>query len=190
MGARFVYHAIKRQTVTWYTGHILKYNHMTEKLTPNKFGEEKSKSGVSQKTGKAYAFKTIGFVSNEYTDRWYNINYNDRNPLTLGKTYELETSSREYNGKTYYDAKFPKRENAQPSQAMIYLTRNVDATLATAQMLLADFRMLVKRLETKGVLDDLSEPQNTRKIVYPESHGQPDFGETDEEPPVEAYEEN
>src|SRR5260221_693837 len=106
-----------------------------EKLTINKFGEEKLKSGISQKTGKPYSFKTIGFVSNEYPDRWYNINYNTQNPLTLGKSYELETKSREYNGKTYYDAALPKTASA-PNAATVYLSRNVDATLATAQTIL------------------------------------------------------
>lgn len=160
-----------------------------EKLTPNKFGEEKLKSGVSSKTGKPYSFKTIGFVSNEYPDRWYNINYNAQNPLTLGKSYDLEVKSREYNGKTYYDAAFPKSV-AAPNAATLYISRNIDAILAHAQAMSGKFDLLVKRLEMKGVLDSSEEPANTRriapKIEYPPSQGPTAF-ETDEEPPIEAY---
>lgn len=165
-----------------------------EKLTINKFGEEKLKSGVSQKTGKPYSFKTIGFVSNEYPDRWYNINYNNQNPLALGKSHELEIKSREYNGKTYYDAALPKSV-AAPNAATMYISRNVDATLAGVQVLTSELRQLVKRLEMKGVLDDISnEPLNTRniapKIEYPPSNGPTAFDQTDEEPPIEAYDQN
>lgn len=136
-----------------------------EKLTPSKFGEEKVKSGTSQKTGKAYSFKTVGFVSNEYPDRWYNINYNDHNPLTVGKTYEFEIASREYNGKMYYDAKLPQQGGRGMSPEQFGLLRRDMATIITK----------LDQLLGQG-----------RKVELT-SVGDMDFSSSDEEPPLSAY---
>ncbi len=158
-----------------------------EKLTPNKFGEEKLKSGTSQKTGKPYSFKTIGFVSNEYPDRWYNINYNTTNPLTLGKTYDMDVKSREYNGKTYWDAQLPKSVVA-PNAATMYISRNVDAVLAATQIMRTDIA------DIKSVLGDILgrlsgtqvEPKQPKEDSVEMLKGiEEAFGE----PPIESYDE-
>ncbi len=158
---------------------------MTEKLTPNKFGEEKLKSGTSQKTGKPYSFKTIGFISNEYPERWYNINYNTTNPLTLGKTYEMDVKSREYSGKTYWDAQLPKSV-AAPNAATMYISRNVDAVLAATQMMRTDIADIKSVLG--GILQQLN-GTTTAKNPEPDSEAMlkgmaEAFGE---EPPIESY---
>lgn len=128
-----------------------------EKLTPNKFGEEKLKSGTSQKTGKPYSFKTIGFVSNEYPDRWYNINYNDSNPLELGKTHELEVKSREYNGKTYWDAKLPQQGGRGGISSVEYQT-----ILRDMQAIKTDTQIIIGLLK-----------KNAAGYDYPESPEEP-----------------
>ena len=82
-----------------------------EKLTIVKLGEQKKKEGISKNTGKPYSFMSVGFTTSEYgQERWYNLSFNGQCPIAEGTSYELEVTSREYNGKTYWDARFPSKE--------------------------------------------------------------------------------
>lgn len=87
----------------------------------------------------------------------------------------------------YYNFSFPKR--AAPSSpgtlqpvmdALMKMDRNVLATLQWMQKIGPTLDLLIKRLETKGVLDAMQEPQNTRRITtdsYPPSNGPTVFDE-------------
>lgn len=111
-----------------------------EKLTITRIGEPQNKSGVSQKTNKPYNFNVVGFQAQE-KEGWFNFNYNGdttAHGLVVGKEYEFVLTSREYNGKTYWSAAFPKKEdivageitNIQKDLTKILLiVRNIEANV-------------------------------------------------------------
>lgn len=84
-----------------------------EKITISRIGIEKTINYVNKKTGKPDSFKKIGVQTNEYGDRWYDITFRGEVPVKVGQSYEVETSEREYDGKTYYDAKLPQERRSQ-----------------------------------------------------------------------------
>lgn len=86
----------------------------------------------------------------------------------------------------YHNFTFPKRNvpvggNVQPAMdALMKMDRNVLATLQWMQKIGPTLDLLIKRLETKGVLDMMEEPQNNRRITkdtYPPSQGPTAFDE-------------
>lgn len=83
-----------------------------ENLTVNKIAPPKTINFQNKKTGKPDSFQKVGFLSNEYPDRWFDIAFRGECPIVTGGTYEFEITSREYNGKTYYDAKLPQKRSA------------------------------------------------------------------------------
>lgn len=95
-----------------------------EKLTPTKFSAPRNITGT--KDGRAYSFFSAGFLTREHGDKkWFNIAYNQDNPLKEGQTYELEIKERTYqdkegNTKTAYDAKLPTKES-EMSRAIMNL---------------------------------------------------------------------
>lgn len=153
----------------------------TEKLTVNRLGEVKHFSG--SKNGKPYSFFKVGFQTNEHGDQWYNFAYNQEpNPLIIGKTYDLEIKPREYQGKTYYDAYFPKRQagGISPEQ-WSKLIEKLDAINANV-------------LRVVGLMGP--QAPTAAVISYPQEGSDPDaieeafanaFPETDEEPPVVSF---
>lgn len=122
-------------------------------------------------------------------------------PLKEGQVIEANVIDDTYNGKL--QKKFSiiskaRQENTKVETALIYLSKNVDSSLATGQMILSELKMLVKRLEAKGVLDLID--VGTRRIT-PQlrddmaaspskylSTTPPAGEETDEFPPLDVYE--
>lgn len=169
-----------------------------EKLTIAKLGEEKVINYQNKRTNRPDSFNKVGFQSNEHPQQWYDFTYRGACPLVVGNQYEFEVTPREYNGKTYYDAKLPRTEKSMANlapvmEAILKMDRNILATLQWMQKVGPTLDLLITRLETKGVLDPISnEPKNTRRIAptieYPEAKGPTAFDEElSDEPPLEAY---
>ena len=82
-----------------------------ERLTPTKFSQVKEMNGANG------PFKKVGFLTREHGDKkWFNISFNQENPLKEGQTYELEVKERGYTDKngnpaTSFDAKLPTKES-------------------------------------------------------------------------------
>lgn len=89
-----------------------------EKLTITRLGEPKTINFTDKKTGQPKSFQKVGFQTQEYGERWFDFAFDTTHSLKVGETYEMETKSREYNGKTYYDAKFPKKNGGSSSEVM------------------------------------------------------------------------
>ena len=89
-----------------------------ETLTINKLGVEKTINYTNKKTNRPDSFQKVGFQSNEHPNQWYDFTYRGACPLQEGNKYEFEIASREYQGKTYYDARLPRKNggggNLQP----------------------------------------------------------------------------
>lgn len=82
-----------------------------EKLTIVRIGEIKTVQYTNKRTGKPDSFQKVGFQTREYPDRWFDLIFRGIPPITEGQSYEFELTSREYNGKTYWDAKLPNKED-------------------------------------------------------------------------------
>ncbi len=95
----------------------------------NRLGQPKSIAYTNKKTGQPDSFQKIGFQANEYPDRWFDFTFRGAHGLNVGESYEMETASREYNGKTYWDAKLPKKQ-FQPSGDLLRIERKIDAIIA------------------------------------------------------------
>ncbi len=81
---------------------------MIEKMTVARLGEPKTINYTNKKTGKPDSFNKVGLLTKEHGEKWYDFTFRGNHGLEVGKQYEFELSSREYNGKTYWDAKFVK----------------------------------------------------------------------------------
>src|SRR5487761_2309080 len=79
-----------------------------EKLTISRIGEPKTINFTNKRTGAPDSFQKVGFQTNEYADRCIGFTYHGTHRLEVGKQFDFELKSREYNGKTYWDASFPK----------------------------------------------------------------------------------
>lgn len=79
-----------------------------EKLTITRIGQEKTIDFTNKKTGQPDSFKKVGFLTNEHGEKWFDLTFRGECPVKVGQSYEFEVSEREYNGKTYHDAKLPK----------------------------------------------------------------------------------
>jgi hypothetical protein len=79
-----------------------------EKLTVSRIGEVKTINYTSKKTGKPDSFNKVGFLTSEYGDRWFDVTFRGNVPIEIGNSYNFEIKSREYNGKTYWDAELPR----------------------------------------------------------------------------------
>lgn len=103
-----------------------------EKLTIARIGQEKVIEFTNKKTGKSDSFKKVGFLTNEYGERWMDLAFRGQVPIEVGKQYDFEIKSREWNGKTYYDAELP-RENRRAGgggiseEQWVGLNRKLDA---------------------------------------------------------------
>lgn len=78
------------------------------KITIVALGTEKTVNYTSKKTGKPDSFKKIGLQSQEYGSQWLDFTFRGEHGLSVGQTLDLDVTPREYNGKTYYDARRPK----------------------------------------------------------------------------------
>lgn len=85
-----------------------------EKLTIAKLGQEKVINYTNKKTNRPDSFNKVGFQSNEKPEVWIDFTYRGACPLVVGNQYDFEVTPREYNGKTYYDAKLPRTEKSAP----------------------------------------------------------------------------
>lgn len=103
-----------------------------ETLTISRVGEPKTINYTNKKTGRPDSFQKVGFQTNEYGTRWYDVAFRGNVPVQVGQSYEFETSEREYNGKTYYEAKLPKEQKSggMSGEDFQILIREVRATNA------------------------------------------------------------
>lgn len=86
------------------------------KLTITRIGEPKTINYTDKKTGKPASFQKVGFQCQEFADRWHDLSFRGSHGLEIGKCEEFELKSREYNGKTYWDAQRPKKEDIAASE--------------------------------------------------------------------------
>ena len=105
-----------------------------QQLTITRFGTEKTVNYTNKRTGKPDSFNKIGFLTQEYGDRWFDFTFRGQHGLMVGTKREFEVSEREYNGKTYYEAKLPKQSSA-PSGDLLRVERKIDAILTELQMM-------------------------------------------------------
>lgn len=107
-----------------------------QKLTINRLGPVRNKSGVSQKTGKPYSFNEVGFQTNEYGDRWFSFSFNGATPpIVVGQSYEMEVTERNYNGKNgpavAYSARFPKKQEGGVTEVQFLELKRMLNTILT-----------------------------------------------------------
>lgn len=136
-----------------------------EKLTISRIGQEKVVNYTNKKTGQPDSFKKIGIQTNEYGDRWFDVTYRNEVPVKVGQSYDFEISSREYNGKTYYEAKLPREGRAAG------LSENDKAGIQQAKTEAYAARMgvqlLRQELEAAGVLAPRAPVVPGTNVAYP-----------------------
>lgn len=146
-----------------------------EKLKITRLGEPKTINYTNKKTGKPDSFQKIGFQSQEQGDRWYDFLYRGEHGLAVGQTYEFITKSREYNGKTYWDAELPKKADMNLEAAIGPLK----TTLGKHEFNIDELKIMVKGLAllVKKTPDEIRTlvQDHERGYPYPESTGEPDF---------------
>jgi len=90
-----------------------------EKLTITRIGEPKKVDFIDKRTGHPKSFMKVGFLTSEHGgERWFDFTFDENHSLKVGETYEFEIIPREYNGKTYYTAKFPKKNGGSGSEVL------------------------------------------------------------------------
>ncbi len=80
-----------------------------EKITITRLGEPKVVNYTNKKTGKPDSFNKIGIQSQEHGAQWMDFTFRGNHGLSVGQVIEGDVVSRDYNGKTYYDFKLPKK---------------------------------------------------------------------------------
>lgn len=100
-----------------------------EHLTINRVGEPKTINYTNKRTGQPDSFQKVGFQTEEHEGRWYDFTFRGSHGLEVGKEYDFETSSREYNGKTYYDAKLAKAADKADEKLELILNRLVGLSM-------------------------------------------------------------
>lgn len=148
-----------------------------ERLTINRLGQVRNKSGIS-KEGKPYNFNSIGFQTNEHVDRWYDFSFNgDSHRLEVGKQYDFEVKEREYNGKMYYSASFPKRFGGGLSETDKAALAQASREAYSARVAI---QILTQRLEDAGVIQRPGSVVPGTTVKYPEEEpGNPFPDESD-----------
>ena len=134
-----------------------------EKLTINRIGEEKVINYINKKTGLPDSFKKAGIQTNEYGDRWFDVTFRGDVPVRVGQTYEFEVASREYNGKTYYDARLPNKTQQTDTRMTELENKITSLTLVVNRLVLA--------LQDKGVIETPKSKVEGTNVDYPESNG-------------------
>lgn len=108
----------------------------TKQLTITRLGTPKTVNYTSKKTGQPDSFNKIGFQVVEFGDRWFDLTFRGQHGLVVGQKREFELSEREYNGKTYYDARLPKQHSPGASEMnLAKLHDKLDTILAEVRML-------------------------------------------------------
>ncbi len=148
------------------------------------YAEKKDGTPLVDKRGKPYQRAVIK-TKETGTDFLSGFVYQ---PLKEGQVIEAEVKEEEYNGKMskkFHIVSKDKQEAEKTERALVYLSRNVDASLATGQMILGEIKTLIKRLETKGILDsDIN--KGSRPLVRADD---PMVSQQEDEfPPLELYE--
>lgn len=83
-----------------------------EKCTITRLGEEKTVAYTNKRTGKPDSFNKVGFMCSERGQQWINFIFRGgSHGLAVGSTYDMDLTSKEFNGKTYWDAKMAKNSN-------------------------------------------------------------------------------
>jgi len=100
------------------------------KLTITRLGEPKEIGYVDKKDGIKKYFKKVGFQTQEYGDRWFDFAFRGEHGLTVGTSKEFEMSERQYNGKTYYDAKLPRQSKGGLSEDDKEILLNIQTGIA------------------------------------------------------------
>jgi hypothetical protein len=118
-----------------------------EKLTIKRLGQEKTINFTNKKNGQPDSFKKIGFQTNEKGDQWYDFSFRKEHGLEVGKAYDFEISSKEYNGKTYYDAKFPKKDDMALSEVT-----GLKMTVSKHEFKISELEICIKALAHKAGL--------------------------------------
>lgn len=77
-------------------------------LTITRISAPKTVNYTNKKTGNPDSFKKVGFQTQEFGDRWYDLAFRNTVPFKVGDKVELEIKERTWEGKTYYDAFIPK----------------------------------------------------------------------------------
>lgn len=142
------------------------------KITITRIGQEKTINYLNKKKkthehpdGTPDSFKKIGVQTNEYGDRWIDITFRGEVPVKVGQSYEAELSEREYNGKTYYDAKLP-RENRSGGGMSNEMSQKIYSEIFAARQEIVMVRQL---LEAKEIIP--SAKPVASGIEYPASTG-------------------
>lgn len=164
-----------------------------EKLTINRIGQVRNKSGVARDTGQPYNFNEVGFQTNEHPERWYDFTFNGQSHgLEEGKEYDFEIKTREYNGKTYYSARLPKRGGgggmSDQDRALIkQAADNSYAANVTAQKCYTMLTDVIRNMTLSGVYKEHT--SDGKPMPDFTATGSPPY-ETGDEPPLSAYENN
>ena len=125
-----------------------------EKLLITRLGQEKTINFVSKKTNKPDSFQKIGFQSDKYSDRWFDFNFRGSHGLVIGQEYDFDLISREYNGKTYWDAKLSKKGDGDFKAELIALEGKFRVELEPIRI---DLQRIIKHLSGEDRLDQTSD---------------------------------
>jgi phage FluMu protein gp41 len=148
-----------------------------EKLTIKRLGQEKTINFTNKKTGQPDSFKKIGFQTQEQGDRWYDFAFRTQHGLEVGKSYDFQVTTREYNGKNYYDAQFPKKQDMALSEVA-----GLKMTVSKLNFKVEELEICIKALAYKAGLQvkDLRAiaEEADRGYAYPVNDmPEPDFGD-------------
>lgn len=140
-----------------------------EKLKIQRLGEVRKVEG--SKDGRSYSFQTIGFISEQYDDRWYNFVFKTEHGLEVGKEYDFDIKETVKGDKTYYNASTPK-------------TGSIDAKLL--QDIFINTESILNRLTglklTLDALDARTAP-TTKASTYPQESSDTEFDDFSNETP-------
>lgn len=137
-----------------------------EKLTIARVGQEKVIEFTNKKTGKPDSFKKVGVLTNEYGERWFGVSFRGEVPVKVGQSYEFEIKTREYNGKTYYDAELPRQARGVMSDADKTRMTTLENKVTSLTLLVS---RLVRELQDKNVISKPIHKVLGTEVEYPEA---------------------